>query len=137
MSQRTPSHATQVLRGRPNADRHRNGSRCMQIRCCPVAENPLTIVKFVEQAVVAIGNGDTGRAALPNPHQPDRIESAVGDTVPDRRGHGCQVNIKSVFLAQLEQSQPDIDFVDGGILALTGRLSWSALDSNKRPGSNR
>jgi hypothetical protein len=64
----------------------------MQIRYCPAAETR-----------VALGNDYAGRAALPNAHQPNRIETITGDAVPCRGGDRAQVQKAAGFSGQLEQ----------------------------------
>ena len=43
--------------------------------------------EIAQQILVSIGDGDAGRAALPNPHQPHGIEAVGGERLPVARGH--------------------------------------------------
>src|SRR5262245_24563512 len=48
-----------------------------------IGQSPLEILN---QAIVPIGDRNTGGATLPNPHQPHSIETVGGERVPVSRG---------------------------------------------------
>ncbi len=65
----------------------------------------------VDQTGVGQRHGDAGRAPLPDPHQPDRVEPGVGDGIPLLVGHAREVHSPAGLDTELVQPRPGVDLV--------------------------
>ena len=67
---------------------------------------------MLHQGLVRSGDRDTGRAALPHPHQPHHIRTGRGDRVPHLAGDITQFDAPTAPPAELVEPRPRVDLVD-------------------------
>lgn len=53
-----------------------------------------------------------GGAALPHPHQPDRVETGVGDRIPVSGRNRRKIDRHSSLFTEFRQPRPRVDLVD-------------------------
>ena len=67
---------------------------------------------MLDQGFVRSGDRDTGRAALPHPHQPHHISTGRRDRVPHLAGDITQFDAPAAPPAELVEPRPRVDLVD-------------------------
>ena len=67
------------------------------------------------QVVIGQRDPDAGGAALPNSHQPDAVESKIGNLIPVAVGNRPKINSPAFGPADCFQPGPGVDLVEIGL----------------------
>jgi hypothetical protein len=67
------------------------------------------------EVVIGQRDPDAGGAALPNSHQPDAVESKIGNLIPVAVGNRPKINSAAFGPADSFQSGPGVDLVEIGL----------------------